>query len=476
MIHRLYCILFLNLSAFASTLCATDVGVENAREQSLKSHVLYALLSVRDQDKKAIEVCETTFQLNPSSLYLLQKRVDQHRSKGDLKAASQLFRHYLEQHPDNTLAALAYIQFLRSSSPHDSLAQKQAIETSQNILKRDPDHEIATLELLSLYEESSQPDKAMKVFETLKSKGNLPFSQAHRLIRSLAPRGEVDTLLNALADEASQKTQTHPNEAYKLSEHYRAARQLDRARSILEAHCEATPSSLKMKIRLGILHFIAEEEEKAISVLKNVIEIDPRQSKAHRMLSKHYLKTDQLTLALPHRHAVLAHSGGTAEEFAAVADAYAKNGQTELSLALLRDARFYHPQSVPAAMALAQGLMNNGQASQANRLYREAEVLAKDSIYPEDEALLDSTFQLDFAKTLVESGAYTDAESRLRLALKSFTPEQNQESADALTLLAKLWIDQDKNISAAKSLLRRAQQLLPNHLASKKLLETLQLK
>ena len=53
------------------------------------------------------------------------------------------------------------------------------------------------------------------------------------------------------------------------------------------------------------------------------------------------------------------------------------------------------------------------------------------------------------------------AEERLRLAIRTYPPEQKKESATALRRLAGIWQLENRNGEAAKALLQRADSLDP---------------
>ena len=104
-------------------------------------------------------------------------------------------------------------------------------------------------------------------------------------------------------------------------------------------------------------------------------------------------------------------------------------------------------------------------------LFRQAEALAKESDDPTDKEYLDADFQLEFAGSLRAAGDIAAAESRLRAAIRGIPPEQPKKAARALRELARLWIEQDKNLAPAASLLKRAESLEPGNAETKELME-----
>ena len=137
----------------------------------------------------------------------------------------------------------------------------------------------------------------------------------------------------------------------------------------------------------------------------------------------------------------------------------------------MEKARFDHPDSPALAARLAIATLRDGDTTDASRLFREAEALAKESDDPSAKEFLDSEFQLEFAGSLRKAGDVEAAENRLRNAIRSIPPDQPTKTARALRELARIWIDQGKNLSPAASLLKRAEGLEPGNAETKELLE-----
>ena len=76
------------------------------------------------------------------------------------------------------------------------------------------------------------------------------------------------------------------------SEHFRKSGRLDEAVKVLERHAEAAPSSLELRVRLGVLLLAAEKMDEGEAVLKEVLRIDARQVLAHQALAKLYRKQE----------------------------------------------------------------------------------------------------------------------------------------------------------------------------------------
>ena len=76
----------------------------------------------------------------------------------------------------------------------------------------------------------------------------------------------------------------------------------------------------------------------------------------------------------------------------------------------------------------------------------------------------------------MQVGDSTGAETRLRDAIRRIAPERPGHTALALRKLARVWIEQNRNLAPAASLLNRAKALDPEHPETAELLQRIQQK
>jgi tetratricopeptide (TPR) repeat protein len=172
-------------------------------------------------------------------------------------------------------------------------------------------------------------------------------------------------------------------------------------------------------------------------------------------LAKYYRRKDDLEKARPHAVEALKIRGGDADEFLELA-------QELLDLERPRDARlllekgiFDHPEDADIAVKLAVATQTDESTrDQAAWRFREAE-----SLSGVDGPATEPSFQLAFSDYLLESGQTAAAESRLRSAIKAYPADATAETAMALRKLAQIWLDEGRNESAARALLKRADGL-----------------
>jgi predicted Zn-dependent protease len=257
--------------------------------------------------------------------------------------------------------------------------------------------------------------------------------------------------------QALERSPEDPVLARAASEHFRTTGRLKEAIEVLSKHAAAAPSSLDLRVRLGILMFAAKRDDEGEECLKAVLVVDPRQGLAHQSLAKFYRRQDDLEKARPHAVEALKIRGGEADEFLELAGELLKLERPREARLLLEKGIFDHPEDADIAVKLAIATQQDpGTRDQAAWRFREAE-----SLSGVDGPATEPSFQLAFSDYLLESGQTEAAEARLRSAIKAYPPEAKTETATALRRLAGIWLDEGRNEAAARALLKRADGLDP---------------
>jgi Flp pilus assembly protein TadD len=250
---------------------------------------------------------------------------------------------------------------------------------------------------------------------------------------------------------------THPEWAgiaRAASDHFRQTDRLDKAIGILRKHVEARPSSLDLKIRLGILLFSGKQDGEAVKVLREVLDVHPKKALAHESLAKHFRQKGMIDEARFHAAELLGIRGGTAEEFMELAEELTAAGDFRAARILLEKAVFRHDDDAKLMMKLAIAASRDPDTKDsAARLFREAEAMLA------NPAEMDPGFLVASAKELLAQGQVKAAEERLRNAIRTFPKESKKETAAAMRALADIWISDNRNLDAARALISRAEAM-----------------
>lgn len=416
------------------------------------------LAEQRGDDDAAAAAFERARAADPDALPLMLRVATRRQAAGDLAGASTLHREFAERHPERLDAQLLYADFLREASPDDDFASRLAGEVLDRALQRFP----GTLALLQrrfrVHEALGERERSRALFEQVAARPDDALA-ALEMARTLfakddaAARDRIDTLLR----DACRRRPGDRALARAASEHFRTSGRLPEAIDTLAAHAAADPSSLELRVRLGLLQLAAERTAEGEATLLAVVAIDPRLALAHRALAKFYRQRERAAEARHHAAEALHVRGGAPADFLALAEEFLAAGQPREARLLLEKAAFRHPADPALAARLAVATRRDpDRRATAARLFREAEALSGP-----DGPAADPVFLQEFAEALLESGQTAAAEDRLRLAIRRFPADRGRETAAALRRLAAIWQEGRRHEEAARALLQRADALDP---------------
>jgi Flp pilus assembly protein TadD len=414
------------------------------------------LAELRGEDERALEYYEKAYTADPTALPLVRLIVEKKRAVGDRAAALEIFGKLVEARPDEPMIRIEYGDFLGHVGKGDTMAERLQEESYAKALEAIPGDLLPIERLIRTARQRGDDDRARKLLETLHTDSEDAVRYYVATTKSLydsrdeAAAARIDArFLQAMADEPARS-----GIARAASDHFRQTGRLGDAIAILRDHIAARPSSLDLRIRLGILHFTAGENEEGVRVLREVLEIHPKKALAHESLAKHFRQTGQVPEARHHAAELLALRGGTPEEFLTLADELLGASEFRAARILLEKAVFRHPDHATLMMKLALATSRDPETKDgAAPLFRLAETLLAN---PAD---MDPKFLLASAKELIAQGQNKAAEERLRNAIRTFPKDAKEETATALRALAALWISENRNADAAKALISRAEAL-----------------
>lgn len=418
-------------------------------------------MGVRAAERGDLAASQTAFEnawkLDPKALPLVQKLAAYRLEAGDRAGAVKLYRDLAQEVPERMDVQLAYASVLEQTGAGDAMAQKLAVEILEKALAKKPDNLGVMSRLLNLLRSRGETEKSMALMEKLPPSDPeavllyASMSQAMFKGNDIEARDRVDQrYLGAL-----QEHPENPVLARAGSEYFRTTGRMDEAIRILMEHVKASPWSLDLRTRLGILLFSAQREAEGEAVLMEVVEIRPKSELALQSLAKHHRLKGNEKEARHYGAELLKVKGGSPREFVILADEFLSAGDPRAARLLLEKGVFDYPNRPELAMKLAVATRLDPETkAKASRLFREAEAAMGD-MKP------DATFLMESADCLLEEGQTKAAEERLRTAIRSFPPEKKKETAAALRRLASLWDSENRNAEAANALKQRADALDP---------------
>lgn len=390
---------------------------------------------------------------HPQAILLADRAAQRALAGGDIKTASTLYRTLAQDRRDSLHAQFLYIDFLRSQSKEDDFAWKLAVEALESLAQTYPTHRDVLERLLRTYEQQGQRTKSEALYQQyLKQPGADP-AVAEMFTRILRDQDDADSRdhLDRMYRERMEQSPGDPALARAASEHFRKTKRLPEAIRLLEIHLKSAPSSLDMRVRLGVLLLANQQEEQGEAALRAALAIDPSLYVAHQSLAKLYTQQKKPDLARGHRAEMLKLRGGDADEFREVAGDYLKANDAKAARILLEKACFDHPGDGDLLYLRAVSThLDAAERNKAPALFDEAEKRAK---LPTKNPV----YLRHAAESYWHAKQFEKAENVLRAAIRAYPASEKKESAAAMRLLAGWWLQQNKNGDAAKALLQRAE-------------------
>jgi predicted Zn-dependent protease len=396
------------------------------------------------------------YESDPMAMPLVRIISKAQKEAGDRAAAIEVYEKVYSERPNEMSIALEYGDFLGEVGKGDALAERKRKEIYGKIHEVMPGAYIAIERLIRVAREGGDDERARVLLEKLVTDTEIAVRYYVATTRSLYDSRDEAAALRI--DELFSKTmKLYPEwagSARAASDHFRQTGRLADAIRILREHVDARPSSLDLKIRLGILLFSSKRDDEAVKVLREVLEVHPRKALAHESLAKHFRQVKMLDKARFHAAELLGIRGGTADEFLVLADELTASSDFRSARILLEKAVFHHADDAKLMMKLAIATSRDPESKHsASRLFREAEAML------ENPADMDPDFLLESANELLAQGQVKAAEERLRNAIRTFPKESKKESAAAMRALAEIWISENRNLDAAQALITRAEAM-----------------
>lgn len=417
----------------------------------------YGILEAeRGNDKRAKELIESAYAADPLAMPLVRRMVEIKMESGDKLAALGIYEKVIAERPDEIGVKIEYGDFLETIGRGDGLADRKREAAYLKVLEAMPGQVLPIERLIRFAREKGDDAKVRELLETLNMDSQEAVNYYIATTKSLYDEKDLEAK-RRITERYQKAMADHPEwagVARSASDYFRETGDIKEAIRILELHTAAVPSSLDLRIRKGILHFVAEEEEAGVKALKDVLAIHPRKVLAHESLAKFYRKKNQIDEALHHSAELLKIRGGTPEEFEQLAVELLAAGKNREARLLLEKAVFKHPDNARLMTQLAVAAVRDPESKDsALRLFREAENMMS------NPSQMDPNFLLEFSQELVVQGQNKAAEERLKSAIKTFPKTATKETAAALRALAGIWNAEGRNADAARALISRAEAL-----------------
>lgn len=412
------------------------------------------LEEIRGNEDVAYGFYQKAYDSHPVAIPLV-RIVSRHLlESGDRAGAVKVYQDTVGARPDDAEILLEYGDFLGQTGGGDAAADRLREQAYRKYLEARPGTFAAVERMIRYLREKGEDDRAREILETLGSESPESVLYYVSSTKSLydSQDGEAAARIDARFGEAMKAHPDWEGIARRASDHFRETGRGDAAIDVLSRHLEASPSSLDLMIRKGILLFSAKRYEEGESVLKEVLSIHPKKTLAHEALAKYYRREGMRTEAREHAAELLKIRGGSPEDFLELAGEMEADGGFRSARLLLEKAVFQHEEDAHLLMKLATVTAKDpAMKHRAAGLFKEAEALLAG-----ESDRMDPAFMIESAKELFAQGEVKAAEDRLRTAIRSFPKGARKETAAAMRALAEIWISEGRNTDAADALIKRA--------------------
>lgn len=396
------------------------------------------------------------YEADPTAMPLVRIIAEKRMADGDRSGALDAYERVIEERPDDHTLSIEFGDFLGRVGKGDALADRKREEVYGKVLEALPGNFLPIERLIRMARDGSDDARARVLLEQIDPDSEESIRYYVATTKSLYDSRDKEAAerIDKRFTEAMRSNPGWAGIARAASDHFRTTDRLDLAIGILRDHAKARPSSLDLRIRLGILLFSAGRDDEGLQVLNEVLEVHPKKALAHESLAKHYRKNGMHKKARKHAAEVLGIRGGTPAEFIELADELTADGGFREARLLLEKAVFLHEDEAELMMKLAMATSKDPETKDnAARLYREAEAMLA------NPAEMAPAFLLESAKELIAQGQSKAAEERLRNAIRTFPKDAKMETAAAMRALAGIWISEERNLDAARALISRAEAM-----------------
>ena len=328
---------------------------EEEAEQRLEEAIdIYMKYGLRN---KAVEYLTLALEQNPDSLTVLEKMMVVHRDGGDeekagevldrlidlaqeqgrrdkleqylsqlveyspedLAAADRLAEHYVESEPER-----AIVHFFELANRYRELSRYDDAEyVLERILEIDPQHETVHQELLDIFEESGEVDKAAAKLSFLADQAQAAedWAQSEEYLRRLVEMNPMDQQANEGLLSLFEKTGESGKQLDlldRLANQYIGAGELDAANDYYQRSLAIDESSISTHEKLKDLYLEMDQNEnalqemfnitrlatqqrehgRAIDSLREVFALDPDNQDAHEQLRDIYIEAGDTEYAI----------------------------------------------------------------------------------------------------------------------------------------------------------------------------------
>jgi tetratricopeptide (TPR) repeat protein len=231
----------------------------------------------------------------------------------------------------------------------------------------------------------------------------------------------------------------------------------DRARQLCEK-LAAEHNNLEARKLLYRLYVAADQKDKALVTLEQIVKQTPDDAEQQRLLASEYDKLKQPENAIPHLEAAIQYGGGEIGDYVKLGwELYQTKKFDDMVRVGQRSVRLFpdHP-LVHYQLAIAH--REREEWGPSVKHFAEAEQYASST----QSELLDYHFYYQFGITLERLARLEDASRMLEKSITLTPREEAKSAANTMNFLGYMWLDAGTHLDKAGELIAKANELLPD--------------
>lgn len=283
-------------------------------------------------------------------------------------------------------------------------------------------------------------------------------------------RAEHVARVNVFFDKAMLRAREARDEEAELwiADYFLFSNQLDRAAEICEGVVHRN-GSLDSRKRLVRLYEALERPDDSLKALESLVAAYPTDVEHQRLLASRYEQRGRTAFgeerkefarkAAEHFEAALQAGGGDVDDYIKAATYIESTGDEERFERFTARAQQLYPGEPRVGYLRALALNSVKKHADAAKMFEETAKLAKTRL---PDLLNDASYHFSWGAALERSGQYDAAAKAFEKSVDLTPPDNPPSAASTMNYWGYMWVEQDKHLDKAETLLRKANELRPD--------------
>ena len=283
-------------------------------------------------------------------------------------------------------------------------------------------------------------------------------------------RAEHLARVNVFFDKAMLRAREAKDEAAELwiADYYLFSNQLDRAAAICEWIVQRN-GSLDARKRLVRLYEAMERPDDSLKALEDLVGAYPMDVEHRRLLASKFEQRRRTAFGeermeyarktAEHFEAALQAGGGDVEDYITAAGYIEATGDDERFERFTARALQLYPGEPRVSYMRALALNSVKKHADAAKMFEETTKLAETRL---PDLLNDAGYHFSWGAALERSGQFDAAAKAFEKSVDLTPPDNPPSAASTMNYWGYMWVEQDKHLDKAETLIRKANELRPD--------------